>query len=145
MPPVNLGFYVNQGRYGITANNNFNFGTEGLGTCVGVIVQLNNGNNFCGHMDHSYEPTQAQRAAFIQQVVLVLQATIPLANVQQVHYSTPGGTRAAQYTVDAIVQQFPNAVNAGARSCIYIAAAGVQATDQNAILGQNVDNGAFGV
>ncbi|NCI50826.1 hypothetical protein GWC95_12880 [Sediminibacterium roseum] len=147
MPPITLDYHVAQGRYGITANTNFNFGTTGLGTCVGVIMTLNNGDNICGHMDHSYEPTQAQRVAFEIAVTAVLNGVIPPgAAVLSVHYSTPGGTRAALYTVNAITAWFAGAVNAGNRQTIYISAGGVQATDANVIIGANaVDNGPFSV
>lgn len=142
---INLNFYVNQGRYGITNNTNLNFGTDGLGTCVGIIVQLNNGTNFCGHMDHSYEPTRAQQVAFMAAVTAVLTATIPMANVTSVHYCTPGGTFAAAFTVLAIQALFPAAINAGNNSCIYIDGTGVHGTDQHAIQGVVVDTGAFRV
>lgn len=144
--PINLNYYVPQGRYGITSNRNLNFGTDGLGTCVAIMVQLSNGNNFCGHMDHSYEPTRQQQQQFITQVCRVLQDTIlPLGNIAAVHYCTPGGTRAAQFTVEAIQQQFPNAQSIGNFSCLYIDTTGIQGTNQNVSLGQPVDNGAFSV
>lgn len=147
MPPINLAFYVNQGRYGITANNNFNFGTTGLATCVGVIMQLGNGHNLCGHMDHTYEPTMAQRAVFEAAVTAQMIAAVPAGvAVNAVHYSTPGGTRAAQFTVAAIVAWFPGAVNAGADQSIYIDGAGVHGTNANVVNGATlVDNGAFTV
>lgn len=145
MAAIDLNFYVVDGKYGITADNNLRFGTDGIATCVGIIAKLNNGTNFCGHMNHTYEPNKAQKQAFIEAVIALLEATIPLENVTGVYYSAPGGTLATKYTLEAINTMFPNATGFGGM-CIYIDTDGtVKGNNNTCTLKELIQDGDFSV
>jgi hypothetical protein len=143
---LTLNYYVSVGKYGITENTNFNFGTDGLATCVGIIAMLNDGTNFCGHMSHAYEPNAAQKEGFITEVQKLLDKTIPKQQVSYLSYCTTDGTKAQKYTVEAIQQWFPNADKVGKKSCVYIDQNGVQTTNESDVkLGKDVSKGEFEV
>lgn len=132
--PVTLNFHVAQGNYAIVAPANIPLGTSGLATCVGIIMQLTNGDYLCGHMDHAMMATRATATAFTAAVTTRLNAATPAANVAALHFATPGGTLEAQYTVAAIMAWFPAAINAGTGMCIYVNASGVVQSTNDTII-----------
>lgn len=101
---MNLKYFVEQGKYAIEDAANVPFGTSGLTTCVGVIAKLENGKNFCGHMDHKI--TAENKLAFIQSVTEVLKDAFEGKKVEEIICCNPGGSLEAKYTIDAIKEFF---------------------------------------
>jgi hypothetical protein len=101
--PILINHYVEQGTFAVIDNTKLNFGTAGLGTCVGIIAELENGSNFCAHIDvNAREPRNKQEAyAFEIQVRNLLRVTLP-PNFVRVFCTTPGGTLTSKLIVQEL-------------------------------------------
>ncbi|MCM0018979.1 MAG: hypothetical protein NBV67_03210 [Tagaea sp.] len=91
---------VKQGRYG---NFPERCGTDGLGTCVGVAVNVGGGRWFVAHIDcatRGLRPLKARISAWVRERMQTLLG--PHAD-RVVHVVTPGGDHSADAIVEGIV------------------------------------------
>ena len=131
---VELNFYVTQGFCGVKEGlkSSESFGTDGLATCVGIIVKLDDGRIFCGHMEHGYEPSRDDEEikVFKDKVRCLLKKSIPCTDewydqAEEVFYCTSGTFRSSKLTVETIKEDLepdgrPSPEGKTDQTCIYI-------------------------
>ncbi len=98
-------FFVDQGNYAITQPGTTLFGTDGVGTCFGIVADLGGGNVFCGHLDNGIAATPANLQTITTNTQARLTTALQGQTVNSFHVTTTNGD---QREVGAVTQGINN-------------------------------------
>ncbi|KAN0050548.1 hypothetical protein ACTA71_003679 [Dictyostelium dimigraforme] len=90
--------------------SNTSIGTDGLGTCVGVIARLDNGDTYCGHISCEISGIAANIPTIRQRTQEILTAIINPANVTKLHCATTSNSADTRAIYDALTDSYPNSI-----------------------------------
>ncbi len=147
--PIGIDFLVEQGMCaqmnGIDIEN-FNrsqnrkpvFGTDGLGTCVGLIVVYNDGAVFCGHMDAKSSPRiELEKNSMIANVGNIIDRLVSKQDVKSIKYASTSKDSSTACIEAAIKSRFSGAIKAEG-TLIYFDGKDIIVSNENITGGERV-------
>ncbi|KAN0022159.1 hypothetical protein ACTFIU_004328 [Dictyostelium citrinum] len=87
--------------------NDTSIGTDGLGTCVGIIARLNNGNTYCGHLSCEMQGIAANVQTITERTQTIMNERLNPINVASLHVATTSNGLDTNAMITGIQNTYP--------------------------------------